>query len=258
MKTDVYRNKIIDEIVNDINRYVKKNKALFKDIFIKSKYEFKKREKFIDDFIKKLIDEKYSKEGIEYKANPSGFVVFHGLLSRNYVFSEEKIIFELFSEIYKRKNSENVFLEITKLDNQLSTLDFIIDTHVLNSLEFEENIAFDFNDYFPYGLYEKGNVDDFFIDNHNLVKNNDIDKKIIKELYSQIFAVLDLSKDIANNDYFTQKFVNSIITGKDYLEAEKDLLMITCDINLDKYNYKKLLIDLNNAPNSIKKPQNKV
>lgn len=253
----IYENETVNEVIKHLNIYAKENKPVFEKIYSALNVQ-EEREECIKKYINHFLQGKNKTEEISFFDTSMGLdVVFnHQLTTHRYMFRPETTSFEISWQKYKRQNSKEVEIEIIKNIKQLCTINFKINNKFLNCLDFIDNTVSNLDDYFSYKKYDNKVFEEGFLEDHVHVKTYNANPETLKSVYTQIFDIVDLSLKFKNNEYFKEKLTNTLILGKDLLVEEKDILEITCDVNLNDYNYKNLLIDLNMQKSLLSKKRN--
>lgn len=247
---DVFTSKILDDVSIKLNQYILEQKDKFG-------FSVPSREKqvIIDDFIENY-KEKYNCD-LNFKITDHTLKISTD--SNTYIFllsnNEGVPTYTKTDMAYKKEIDKHIFIEITKeRDGELESISFHIGSSKLNTISyFSDGCGLD--NFFIYDSYKEDA--DFFWESlksydSNIIKLVGLEKT--KKFFESMFDIYDLSQSLFKaepKEYF-EKFLQTVLTGKDLLEKDKDLLVICCDINLDQYSYKKLLVNPEKIAKTLK------
>lgn len=249
----LFESNLIEDALNALNKELLKNS----DIFLMSKptkHTAVQQSKIVNDFL-----DQYNKncgKHLTFNALFHMLNITHDNIDYKYVIDTESKkdtpFYKLINKAYTRHLNQNIFLKLTKDENnELKTIDFNHNYSTINTLIYMPDSC-KLNNQHIYKEY-KNNEEKFW----KLMTDCVVMNKTERSLHKLSFDIYELSDALykIESKHFLNILVKSMLTGQDYLQPEKDLLMMTCDIDIDNYQYKKILLGINEPKNNDKKPK---
>lgn len=242
MNKYIFESTILDNLFDSMNKDLFQKEEIYSDSIIGLNA---KKEVLFKNFIKKYQKNYCDNKIIRGEWSPRLFSLTHGNI--RYIFEKEDGVYKRTRRNFKKQIDENIFMGISKNEeNKLAGLVFSVNDIVVNEIRYENYNGFKFCNLGNKEIYSVH--DDFkefyvgLVEDFVRAEIKIIGKEKTKELYLAVYDIYNLSTALYSieNDYFMDKFMESVLSGKNLLAKEKDLLHITHDINLDDYNYKTL------------------